>query len=79
MGFKKDWDIIDIVTQINRMSYTCSSPLTEGYNGWGVKQDLLRIKWVLDDALKRCPTFVGEEEFVMRHEHDVLIKILKGN
>ena len=79
MGFKKDWDVIDIATQINRMSYNCSSSLTDGFNAWGIKQDLLRIKWVLDDALARCPTFVGEAEFIEKHDQDVTIKILKGN
>lgn len=79
MGFNKDWNVIDIVSQINRMSYNCASPYTDGFNGWGIKQDLLRIKWILDDALARCPTFVDEAEFIEKHDQDVTIKILKGN
>jgi hypothetical protein len=79
MGFKKDWNVVDIVSQINRMSYSCSSTMTDGFVGWGIKQDLLRIKWILDDALERCPTFVDEAEFIEKHEQDVTIKILKGN
>jgi|APCry1669190288_1035285.scaffolds.fasta_scaffold303259_1 hypothetical protein len=79
MGFKKNWDVIDIVTQLNIMAMECRSPLNDGYTAWEVKQDLLRIKWLLEDALNRCPSFSGEEEFVRKHEHDVLIKILKGN
>lgn len=79
MGFKKDWDVIDIVTQINRMSSNCASPLTDGFTAWGIKQDLLRIKWILEDALERCPTFVDEAEFVDKHDKDKLIQILKNN
>lgn len=79
MGFRKDWDIIDIVAQINRMSANCASPYTEGFNAWGIKQDLYRILWILEDAMKRCPTFVDEAEFVDKHEKDKLIQILKNN
>lgn len=79
MGFKKNWNVIDIVSQINIMTLECRSPLNDGFTQWGIKQDLLRIKWILDDALNRCPTFVGEEEFIEKHEQDVTIKILKGN
>lgn len=78
MGFRKDWDVVDIVTQINRMSYNCASSMTDGFVGWGIKQDLLRIKWILDDALARCPTYVDEAEFIDNHEKDELIKILKN-
>lgn len=79
MGFKKNWNVIDIVTQINVMTAECTSGYNDGFTQWGIKQDLLRIKWILDDALGRCSTFAGEEEFVKKHDHDVLIKILKGN
>jgi len=79
MGFKKNWNVIDIVSQINIMTLECRSPLNDGFTQWGIKQDLLRIKWILDDALNRCPTFAGEEEFIEKHEQDVTIKILKGN
>jgi hypothetical protein len=79
MGFKKNWNVIDIVSQINIMTLECRSPLNDGFTQWGIKQDLLRIKWILDDALNRCPTFVGEEEFIEKYEQDVTIKILKGN
>jgi hypothetical protein len=79
MGFKKNWDVIDIVTQINVMSMECSSPMNDGFTAWGIKQDLLRVKWVLDDALGRCPTFSGEADFVEKHEQDVTLQILKKN
>jgi hypothetical protein len=78
MGFKQNWNVVDVVTQINTMSYECSSAYNDGFVAWGIKQDLLRIKWILDDALARCPTFVDEAEFIDRHEKDVLIKILKN-
>jgi len=79
MGFKQNWNIVDIVRQINSMAYESNSPHNDGFTGFGIKQDLYRIKWIVDDALKRCPHFVGEEEFIEKHEHQELIKILKGN
>jgi hypothetical protein len=77
MGFKQNWSVVDIATQINTMSYECSSSYNDGFMAFGIKQDMLRLKWILDDALARCPTFVGEAEFVDKHEKDVLIQILK--
>jgi hypothetical protein len=79
MGFKQNWNVIDIVSQLNTMSYECSTTYNDGFTQWGIKQDLLRIKWILDDALARCPTFVDEAEFIEKHDRDVTIKILKGN
>lgn len=77
MGFKKNWNVMDVASQINTMAYECSSSYNDGFVAWGVKQDLYRIKWVLDAALRRCPTFTPEEEFVKKHEHEEILKILK--
>jgi len=79
MGFKKNWDVIDIVSQINIMAMECKSPYNEGFLAWGIKQDLLRVKWLVDDALNRCPKFAGEDEFVEKHEQDLTLQILKRN
>jgi hypothetical protein len=77
MGFKKSWDVPDIARQINILAYEANSPYNTGFIGWGCKQDLYRIKWMVEDALKRCGTYELEEEFLKRHEQEEIIKLLK--
>jgi hypothetical protein len=79
MGFKKNWDVATVAQQINTMAYECSSPYNDGYVAWGVKQDLYRIKWLVEDALKRCGTFSPEEEWLREQEQKKIIKILKDD
>jgi hypothetical protein len=77
MGFKKNWDMADIARQINVLAYESSSARNDGYVGWGCKQDLYRIKWLVDDAIKRCPNFSPEEEWLREQEKQKVIRILK--
>jgi hypothetical protein len=77
MGFKKNWDVATVAQQINTMAYECSSPYNDGYVAWGVKQDLYRIKWLVEDAIRRCPEFSPENEWLRDHEKQKVIRILK--
>jgi hypothetical protein len=79
MGFKKNWDVANVAQQINTMAYEINSGLTDGFVGWGIKQDLYRIKWLVDDALKRCDTFSPEEEWLKEQEQKKIIKILSND
>jgi hypothetical protein len=76
MGFKKALDVANVAQQINGAAYECSSPYNDGYTAFYTKQDLYRIKWILEDALNRCPTFVGENEWLREQEKKQVIKIL---
>jgi hypothetical protein len=53
------------------------SPYNDGYTQWAIKQDLYRIKWLVDNILKDSPTFSGEEEFLKDHEQHVMWKTLQ--
>ena len=79
MGFKKSWDVASIAQQINSAAYECISPYNDGFTGFYTKQDLYRIKWLVDDALKRCPTFSGEEDWLREQEKQKVIRILKND
>jgi hypothetical protein len=41
------------------------SPYNDGFTTWGVKKELYEIKWLLDEMLKRQPTFNDEEEWLI--------------
>ncbi len=36
----------------------------DGFNKFGAKQKLYKIKWTVENALKDAPTFTGEEDWV---------------
>lgn len=76
MGHKYQINISEIAGQINSAAYEASSGYNDGFIGWGYKQDLYRLKWILEDALKRCPTFGPEQEWLKEQEQKKIIKIL---
>lgn len=51
---------------------------SDSYVQWGAKQDLWRLKWIIEDAMKACPTFSHvEEEWLKEQEQKKIIRILK--
>jgi hypothetical protein len=78
MGFKKSWDAIDVMSQISSLARECTSPYNDGFVGWGCKQDLYKIQEAVNDALRRCPTYSGEQEWLTEQEQKRIIKILKS-
>ena len=36
----------------------------DGFNKFGAKKELYKIKWTVENALKDAPTFTGEEDWV---------------
>ena len=76
MGFKKSWDVASVAQNINAAAYECSSPYNDGFTGFYTKQDMYRMKWLIEDALNRCPTFAGEDEWLREQEKKKVIKIL---
>lgn len=51
-------------TEIQKAMMEITSPYNDGYVSWSHKQRLWQLKWYLDAQLKRCPTYVGEEEWI---------------
>ncbi len=78
-GYIKKWNIEDIYRQINSAYYICTDSRQDGFTTWGVKQDLYRIKFHLDEMLKKCPEFVGEHEWLKEQEKKKIIDILKND
>lgn len=78
MGFKKNWDVTDITSQIHSMAREAKSPYNDGFTGWYVKQDLYIIKEVLDRALKDSPDFGDlETNWLKEQEQKRILKLLK--
>jgi hypothetical protein len=48
------------------------SPYNDGYTSWQSKQELYEIKFLLEEMLKRQPTFSGEDEWLIeQHKKQV--------
>ena len=53
-------------------------PRVDGFNGWGCKQKLYEIKFYLDELIKKCPTYAGEDEWLEEQAMLKIQKILEG-
>lgn len=79
MGYNRSYNTVAVARAINAAAYEASDARNDGFIAWGAKQDLYRLKWILDDALKRCPTFAPEAEWLREHEKEQVIKILSND
>ena len=50
--------------QIYMAGVELNSPRNDGFVTWGIKQDLYKIKFLVDEILKSSPTFSPEAEFL---------------
>lgn len=79
MGFRKNWDVADIASQIRQLSLNCSSSYTDGFTAWELKKDLYQIKDLVDQALKTSPDFGNlEQQWLTEQEQKRIINILKS-
>ena len=83
MGYKYTYtssDLADIVGTVNRVSRDACNSSNDGFIAFGAKQDLYRLKWIIDDALKKCPSFSSvETDWLKEQEQKKIIKILKDD
>ena len=68
MGFRKPMDYNQVSHQIYMSGIELCSPKNDGFIQWGIKQDLHKLKWLLDEIIADAPTFADEEQFLKEHE-----------
>ena len=68
MGFKKPLEVNNVKMQVLKAHSEICSAYNDGFTTWGLKQELYEIKWLLDECLKRQPTFIDEEEW-LKEQH----------
>jgi hypothetical protein len=66
MGFKISWDVPSIIRDLRRCSAEASSAYNDGFSAWMCKQDLLQIKYELDNMLRSTPYFGSDEDDFVR-------------
>lgn len=77
MGFSKPMDYNAVHHQIYLAGVEMRSPYNDGYVQWDIKQDLYKLKWLLDDIFRDAPKFVGEDEFLDEHSKKEMMRVLK--
>jgi len=64
MGFRKPIEKSSVMMQMTSAYSYIKSPHSDGFSAWYTKQELYEIKFVLDEILKQCPEFTGEQEWL---------------
>jgi hypothetical protein len=57
-----------LVNHIYKVNALMSDPMETGFITWTYKQQLLEASWVLEDVLKKSPTYVGEAEWISEQQ-----------
>lgn len=77
MGFRKPMDYNSVHHQVYMTGVELHSPYNDGFSQWTLKQDLYKIKWLVDSILKDSPTFFEEDEFLKEHEKEIVWRTIK--
>lgn len=72
MGFQKRWDVGSIESQLRALSSEMNSSYNDGWTASACKQDLFRVKCLIDDMYNSAPHFAGEEEWEKQRTVEIL-------
>lgn len=76
MGYRKPMDYNQVSHQIYMTGVEIHSMYNDGFTQSIMKQDLYKLKWLIDEILADSPTFAGEDEFLKEHEKVVMWRTL---
>ena len=72
----KNWSIEQVISACQKMHHGATDPNMTGWVNWPCKQDLYRVKFAVDEMLKKTGTFSGEEEWLEEHNKEQVWKAL---
>ena len=55
---------MNILNQIDNLYLECTDRHMDGFYTFEKKKQMLLAKWKLEKYLPKCPTYVGEEEWI---------------
>ena len=76
MCFQKRWDVGDIQRQISACSANMNNRYNDGFVQWHCKQDLLIVKYQLDEILRTASKFADEDQFIKQLDKQLVWKRL---
>lgn len=59
-----DWNVHSIISELEKCYWATTDPRMDGFTTWRCKQDLYRVQFALEDMLKNCPSYAGEQEWL---------------
>ena len=71
-----NWNVDEVISQCQQMYFNATDPHLTGWEQWPCKQDLYRVKFAVDEMLKKTSKFSGEEEWLEEHEKELVWKAL---
>jgi hypothetical protein len=74
----KNWNVDQVISDCHKMYAGATDPYATGWNNWPCKQDLYRVKFAVDEMLKKTSTFAGEQEWLEELEKEKMWKTLNG-
>ena len=73
----KTWNADQVISQCQQMYFGATDPHVTGWANWPCKQDLYRVKFAVDEMLKKTSGFAGEQEWLREQEAERIVNILK--
>ena len=77
MGFRKPMDYNSVHHQIYLTGVELCDPRNDGFTTFYLKQDLYKLKWLIEEIMKDAPEFQGEKEFLTEQEKKIVWRTLK--
>ena len=68
MGFRKPMDYHSVHHQIYLAGVELNSARNDGFTTWPIKQDLYKLKFLLDEIMKASPTYGDLEQQFLTEE-----------
>lgn len=68
----------DVKLFIEREVFYITDPRMDGFTTWARKQNLYELKFYIEEQLKKCPTYAGEDEWLEEQLMYRVQKILEG-
>jgi hypothetical protein len=75
---KIDWNVNQVISECQKMYHGANDPYVTGWNNWPCKQDLYRVKFAVDEMLKKTNRFSDEDQWLLEQEKNEMWKILKS-
>ena len=72
-----NWNREKIQQDLWKIKLACTDSHMDGFTTWPCKQDLIVLKYYIDELLEQCPTYSGEQEFIDTLEQQKTFNLLK--
>ena len=72
------WNADKIISDLQKCYFACNDSRMDGFVTWGCKQDLYRVKFLVEQLLEKCPTYSVEAEWLREQEAEKIVRILKN-